>query len=453
MFLTTGGFSLWLSRYRPLKAQTSIDLVQLNSMPDKSKTFTKFLNLAQEQAQKNPYKDKKHPPFLYWGLTHNSFYQLEIPNYPNRLRVKPQGENQLSVFESDKNFADYPARGVIPEIHAKELKFLHEDIKEACICLAQFQAGKLVTKWLGRNALNDGEFWSGTKIIPLTYILHASNQNNPVANPQQYTIQGLTEQKTEVNLPFDKIAQDIVSYQNDHLENEQYSSNSLTGMLKRFVPQEKLEAWFKDITGNQNLTFRGRYGENPLTDQPQLIDSSTEKVILCADPKLPNFCDCNSVSAYDLTRMISLIGWHQYLAKEAQIEGIKAESLDILLKALGNDPARLTDLAIEELGMQDQLKNVVILSKLGNGVTSIRQRTEAVYVALIQGIDTRTQPAKQIMLSMALRGGLALENRVNDQGEKNPEVLERERIELDARMATEVTEILGRSLNYALDFS
>ncbi len=48
---------------------------------------------------------------------------------------------------------------------------------------------------------------------------------------------------------------------------------------------------------------------------------------------------------------------------------------------------------------------------------------------------------------MTLRGGLALKNRYNDSGETNVEVLEQERIQLDARMATEVTEILWRVLN------
>ena len=35
---------------------------------------------------------------------------------------------------------------------------------------------------------------------------------------------------------------------------------------------------------------------------------------------------------------------------------------------------------------------------------------------------------------MTLRGGLALKNRYNDSGETNVEVLEQERIQLDARL-------------------
>ncbi len=91
--------------------------------------------------------------------------------------------------------------------------------------------------------------------------------------------------------------------------------------------------------------------------------------------------------------MISLIGWNYYLAKEAQLFELQNSGLGILIKALRSDPARLTDLAMDELGIQENFKNVVILSKLGNGSTSYRRRTEAVYVALIQGIDYQTQPA------------------------------------------------------------
>ena len=449
--LSTSVISTYLNRYRFVNAQSSVNLTQLNALSYKPKReiFERFLNLAEQQSKKYPYtdKDRQLSPLLYWGLTDQSLYEPNIDYYPNRLKIKPDSKNLLSVSTLDKNFTTYPALGVIPKINNKSLSFLHEDIKEACICLGSFDQGKFLTKWLGRNALKNGEFWSGTKIIPLIYLLHRSQPKNSLRNPKNYVIQGLTNEKTDANLALAKIAQDIVSYQNDYLENEEYSSNSLAAMLKRFVPQQKLETWLKEITGNKTLTFQGKYGANPFIEQPQLIDFSTGELILAADPKPANFCDCNNISAYDLTRMISLIGWNYYLAKEAQLFELPNSGLGILIKALRSDPARLTDLAMDELGIQENFKNVVILSKLGNGSTSYRRRTEAVYVALIQGIDYQTQPAKQIILSMTLRGGLALKNRYNDSGETNVEVLEQERIQLDARMATEVTEILWRVLN------
>ena len=65
-------------------------------------------------------------------------------------------------------------------------------------------------------------------------------------------------------------------------------------------------------------------------------------------------------------------------------------------------------------------------------------RTEEVYVALVKmAVNNRVkpkQPPKMITFSMALRGAKAI----------SPRALDREVVELDARMATEVTEILWR---------
>lgn len=59
----------------------------------------------------------------------------------------------------------------------------------------------------------------------------------------------------------------------------------------------------------------------------------------------------------------------------------------------------------------------------------------------MQFIDRRPQalgkPARWITFSMALRGGIALA----------PRNLDREVVELDARMATEVTKIINRLVN------
>ena len=413
--LITSGLFPWLTHYLLFNKKSLANSIKLNTMPDDSVICKKFLELAEEKSKEDPYSDKEKelPPLLYFGLTNRSFYK-NIDNYPSYLRAKPDNKQLISIFQADKNFTDYPKRGKKPEINDKGLSFLHEDIKEACICLGSFHNGKLQTKWLGRNALDNGEFWSGTKIIPLVYLLQRSNQEKPLADPYDYVIKGITNQKTEAHLQFSKVAQDIVSYQKDFSKNQEYSSNSLATMLKLLLPQKKLEKWLKDVTGNEKLVFQGKYSKKPFIDQPQLIDSSTGENIFSTDDKQAKFCDCNVLSAYDLTRIISLIGWHHYLPQKAQFEKIQNSSLAILIEALGKDPARLTNLAISELGMQEKLKNVVILSKLGNGSTSYRHRTEAVYVALIQAIDCRTKPARQIMLSMTLKGGLALEGRYKD---------------------------------------
>ena len=96
--------------------------------------------------------------------------------------------------------------------------------------------------------------------------------------------------------------------------------------------------------------------------------------------------------------------------------------------------------AIAELGLQNAIDSMVIISKLGNGATQFRNRTEAVYIALVQfvklNLQDASQPAQQIAISMALRGAKVLE----------PRDLDQEVVELDAGMAAEVTEIVRRAV-------
>jgi hypothetical protein len=364
--LTTAAIYAAINRVQLLKAESVLGVTESNQVGNwlqngqlnQEQLYQYFLQLAAGGKE-------DHPVLLYQGIE-RSPYQNQIPDYPMRLSNKPDNQSLVSGLKADASFNPYTTIGKLPNIDEEGLKFLHPDIQEACVCLGSFSEGELKTKWLGRNALITGEFWSSTKIIPLVY-------------------------------------------------------------------QIELEKWVKNITGNENVVFRGRYGENPFIDQPELIYSTTGELLVPADTNPPRWA-CNEVSAYDLTRIISLIGWHNYLPASAQIPGLRWDSLETLIQALGTDPARLTDLAIKVLGLENDLDSVVILSKLGNGATGTRERTEAIYLALIQFIDRRSQPAQQITLSMALRGGLS----------RHPRNLDQEVVDLDARMATEVTGILWR---------
>ena len=331
-------------------------------------------------------------------------------------------------------FSPYPARGEIPSIDEQGLEFLHKDIKEACICIGSWYSGSFQVKWLGRNALSTQEFWSGTKIIPMLYLVSLFNQKLPGVNIDKYKIRGVDREGILRSIPVANLFTELVSY-----EEKLASSNSLGAMFKRFSPQLELEQWLKNLTGNQNLVFRGPYGEKPLINRPELIDPLTAEVILTADEQPPGW-GCNQLSAYDLTRIISLVGWHNYLPQKSRLSWVSRSSLKSLLLALGRDPARLIDLAIKQLGLESCLDSVVILSKLGHGATSLRERTEEVYVALVALTVSNSvksnQPSKMITFSMALRGARA----------HSPRDLDREVVELDARMATEVTEILWRAV-------
>lgn len=415
----------------------SIEL--LNNFPTQTATDIKLLaqdEFAQEQIYQyflelaaGGVEDK--PVLLYQGIN-TSPYKEQIKNYPHRLRLRPNGKTLVDKIIADSTFHPYPAIGQLPDIDEQGLDFLHQDIKEACICIGSFSAGNFQVKWLGRNTLHNSEFLSASKLIPLIYTTTLLNQKLPFANISDYHIQGLDQEKIFRDITFTDLASDLITYQV-----KLATSNSLGAMFKRFAPQIQLESWLKSITGNSYLVFRGRYGEKPFINFPNLAEPETSKVILSADTDDSGWA-CNVLSAYDLTRIISMLGWHNYLPKNSRFPFAQKPSLDSIIKIMGTDPARLTDLAIKVLGLENVLDSVVIISKLGNGASISRERTEAVYVALVQFIDRRPQasgkPAKWLTFSMALRGAIALA----------PRNLDREVVELDARMATEVTKIINR---------
>jgi hypothetical protein len=113
---------------------------------------------------------------------------------------------------------------------------------------------------------------------------------------------------------------------------------------------------------------------------------------------------------------------------------------------MGNDTARYADAAIKTLGMDSAISSPVIISKLGQGVSSIRGTVETVYVALVRFVDDRPKatgkPAKLRTLALTLRGQKAIYSSSNGDSEAR---------ELDARVAAEVTEILRRL--FAEEFS
>lgn len=393
---------------------------------DKEQIYHHFLKAAM-----GGFKD--NPALLYQGIR-TSQYKEQIKDYPTRLKQTPDGKKLVTGTEFNDRFNSYPIIGQIPKIEEQTLNFLHEDIKEACICLGSFSSGEFKTKWLGRNALSNQEFWSATKFMPILNLICLVNTSIPDADIDAYEISGIDQQGIQRSFPLYDLIRDVISY-----EGNIATSNSLAQMFKRFSPQLKLENWLKSITGNKNLIFRGDYGEKPFIDQPIVRERITQKALVMADPEQPNpnWTD-NTMSAYDLTRTISMLGWHNYIPPESRLPGVKWKNLESMIRAMGTDSARLTDLAIKELGLQNTLHSVVILSKIGNGATILRKRTEAVYVALVQFIipPKNSEPAKLLTLSMALRGASM----------QQPRDLNREVVELDARMATEVTEILHRAI-------
>ncbi|MDJ0674083.1 MAG: peptidoglycan-binding domain-containing protein [Calothrix sp. MO_167.B42] len=389
------------TRYLPSR------LAMTNS--NREQIFNNLLSIAQGTKLSS----SELAPFLHRGLK-NSKYAAEISQYPQRVAKKYNSSDSPSPYQP------YPQRGIIPTIDREGLNFLHSDIKEACICIGNFVNGEIQARWLGKNALAERQFWSSTKIIPILNVVCDANTNFPNIDIANCYINQNIYQFTDIIL-------DILTYQGKLV-----SSNSAAATLKLFCTPTSLENWLKNITGNQQLNFRSGYGENPFIRQPELIDRLSGKKVL--DPPFNSLeIDKNYISAYDLTRIISMVGWHLHLPENARLPGANWQSLQSIITTMGHDRARYVEVAIETLGLEYAIASPVILSKLGNGYSNTRGTNEITYVAFTQFLDERNidnnEDSKFRTLAMTLRAMVPPSQTF---------------VEVDARMAAEVTEIIRR---------
>lgn len=345
----------------------------------------------------------------------NSMYLTQINEYCNRLAAKYENQSINSTYNN------YPQRGTIPSIENQSLNFIDSVITEACVCLGKFDSGEIKARWLGKNALAKNQFWSATKIIPILNVVCEANSKLTNLDLESCYL-------NDKKYSFIDIVLDIVSYRNKIA-----TSNSAAAMLKRFQTPFNLENWLKSITGNQQLEFRSGYGETPFIDRPSLYDRLTGKQILNAATTNLEI-DKNYLSAYDLTRLMSMLGWHLHLNESARLPEAQWHSLENIIDAMGYDKARYVEVALETLGLEKTINAPVILSKLGYGYSNSRNTFEITYTAFVQFIDKRFKSTNQLgklrTLAMTLR---AVKKPGNDTWR-----------EVDAGMAAGVTEIIRR---------
>ncbi|MCL2932826.1 MAG: hypothetical protein MGG11_11365 [Trichodesmium sp. MAG_R03] len=334
----------------------------------------------------------------------NSPYQNQVENYPEHLKML----SSLAIPRTKP----FPDVGELPEIDEQALNFIHPDIKEACICISGNAGGLFQSRWLGRNSLDKCQYWSSTKLIAILNVICSLDTDIN-------TCQILGDSK---NISFNKAVEDVITY-----GKKVGSSNALSAMFKCFQTYVGLELWLKEITGNNYTEFQGLYGEDPFILSPEIVQNN--QVLLRAvseSKKREDQRGENTVTSYDLTRMMSMVGWYYHLPEPAKLPGMSWENLQPLIRNAGKGTARYVDVALEKLGIQNSLKFPVILSKLGFGYSSSRRRTELTYTCFTQFEYQR----KVRSIAMTLRGARALGD------------FDREAVEIDARMAAEVTEIL-----------
>ncbi len=402
----------------------SQDENQLDAAKDRQRVFHDFL------AAEVGYSAEKLA-FLDQGIE-KSPYKDDVSSYPDRLAQKPDGIDRVSAIANPAEYQPYPDVGQRPIIDESGLDFLHPDITEACLCLGGFENGIFQAKWLGREALTPVQFWSSTKIISVLNLICQLNTRFPYCDIDDCIV---WDTRNRRYYKAHDLLVDMVTY-----GYRIHSSNAIAAMFKRFETFSGLDQWVKQMTGNNDLEFQGNYGQRAFIDSPLLVDRRTWRVVQRPANLEPS--GQNLVSAYDLTRLLTMLAWHYHIPQSARLPGAQWYSLESLVRAMGVDTARYIDVAIAKLGLQSFIKSPVIISKLGFGPSDERHRTELTYTAFVQFSDRHDQtipkPATLRTLAITLRAAKAL----ND--------FHREAIELDARVAAEITEILRRIITEEL---
>jgi hypothetical protein len=376
------------------------------------------------------------------------------------------------------------------------LEFLSEEVSQACLCIGSHGADQpLRVRWYGRRALEDTvQFWSATKFIAPLHLVCQVNRRSP-GTPIAATV--VRPRDGSPPLPFAALFRALIDYAPprqaqeggpeachgsgsdpgsaglDHDpgedggdeegadedgadeeggddgsagdgdgggasggEDDGGSSNRIGYLFKRLLQdgEPDVQTWMRRLTGNPQAQLLGWYGQ--WRSARHRWHAGAELVgpdgVLLGHRALPR--TRNLVSAYDLVRVLSMLGWHRQLPPDARLPGAHWSSLRTLVEGLGHDPARYLDRALQELDLTRVVREPVILSKLGYGAETGDAGIDALtYVAFASFRDTRTTPARQRCFALALRIPTA-------QGLSTA-------LRHDARMAAEVTEIVRRIFN------
>jgi len=377
--------------------------------------------------------DDDHLPLLDRGLAASPFRQ-EPPRLAARLALATAAAELVPYPAPASGYAAYPVHGVVPPILSGHdgrggLEFLSEGVSQACVCVGSFAADRpLRVRWYGRRAVTDNvQFWSATKFIAPLHVLCQANRRSPGMPVGPLLLQPAGGGD---GASFAELFTAMVSYARD--AEAPGSSNAIGYLFKqlRQPGEPDVQTWLRQLSGNPRLRFLGRYGSDPLI--PRAVLQGPGGVLVGHGP-MPR--TRNLVSAYDLVRLLTMLGWHSWLDADQRLPGAQWASLAAVVEGLGHDTARYVDDALERLGLLEAVAEPVILSKMGFGAETGDPGIDALtYAAFASFRDTRYRPARQRCFALALRvptrPGAGLE--------------------ADARMGAEVTELVRRLFAEAL---
>ncbi len=366
---------------------------QVNSMLSAAANTAFIFNKLKEiQNASHIVNDNTQKSAFVARTINKSPFKMLINDYPSHLEQKPDGTNIISYRDSfilptgvTVNFSDYPNRGIKPSVDETGLNFLSSNISHACVCVGSFtdRDSPIKAHWLGKKSSEPVTlWWSTTKFIGVLNTVCQINRNFPDTDVDDCIIISPKNR-------FNDLIKDMVNYQGQ-------SSNAIGALFKSFTRREDLSNWIKEQTGNKTIDFRGSYGDNPLISNAKIKDTTTGQIVL-SSTNVGAETDTNLISAYDLVRLISMLGWHQHLPKTAQLPSAQWKSLKSVVRAMGNDTARYVDVALETLGVVNVISKPVIISKVGWGQSSMT------YAALVKFVDQRVTPSKLRTFALALR--------------------------------------------------
>jgi hypothetical protein len=378
-------------------AQTLLTTKQVSSIL-KTASQSSLLTRLQQIQTSSPIINKNTPPSAFVSRTiDQSPFKPLIINYPTFLAQKPNGTFLISYGDSftltngkTVNFDDYPSLGKQPNIDNTGLNFLPGNISHACVCIGSFSdsGSNFKAHWLGKNALTPTTlWWSTTKFIGVLNTVCQINQNSINTDIDDCVIESPRNR-------FNDLVRDMVSYQG-------LSSNRIGALFKSFSKREVLSKWIETQTGSSSLNFTGSYGEDPLISSARIKDTTTGNIVLSSGD-IGAASTTNSLSVYDLVRLISMLGWHLHLPNNAKLPSAQWKSLESVIRAMGHDTARYVDVAFETLGVMNIISEPVIISKVGWGNVSATSGSMT-YTALVKFVDQRFTPAKLRTFAFALR--------------------------------------------------
>jgi hypothetical protein len=370
-------------------AQKLLDAIDVPSVLNDAKNTNDIFKKLEKIQSKSPIVNKKagiSSAFVSRTIKSSPF-ELLINNYPDCLEQKPDG---INISFSNNLSVDYPKRtDGIPSIDGTALNFLDSKITHACLCIGGFTDGisPIKARWFGREATKSVIlWWSTTKFIGMLNTVCQINEKSPTTDIENCTIREESNPNSKKRKFLD-LVKDMVSYEGE-------SSNGIGELFKSFTRREILSDWIESQTGSKNVNFKGDYAyPGFLIPDPVILDKASP--VLKQSP-VGNKNTSNQLSAYDLVRLISMLGWHPHLLPESQLASAQWSSLKDVAQAMGYDTARYVDVALETLGLINVISEPVIISKVGWGSTMT-------YAAFVKFVDHRTKPGKLRTFALSLR--------------------------------------------------